>query len=62
VAVRPRPNPETVETLLDTTWRVSADERARTESLERKASILATFASVVLSLTASLGVGFCRVR
>jgi catechol 2,3-dioxygenase-like lactoylglutathione lyase family enzyme len=55
---RPRPNPETVEALLDTTWRISADERARTESLDRKASTLATFASIVLSLTASLGAGF----
>lgn len=58
MAVGPKPNPETVEALLDTTWRISAEEHARTESLDRKASTLATFASVVLSLTASLGAGF----
>lgn len=58
MAVRPKPNPETVEVLLDAVWRISAAEEARTEGLDRKASILATFASVVLSLTASLGAGF----
>lgn len=55
MVVRPRPNPETVAALLDTTWRVAEAERARTESLDRKASTLATFASLVLSLTAALG-------
>lgn len=58
MAVGPKINSETVQVLLDTTWRISADERAWTESLDRKASTLATFASVVLSLTASLGAGF----
>lgn len=58
MAIAPKPNPETVAALLDTTWRITAEERALTESLDRKASTLATFASVVLSLTASLGAGF----
>jgi hypothetical protein len=51
----PRPNSETVAALLDTTWRVADGERARTEGLDRKAASLATFASLVLSLTATLG-------
>lgn len=58
MAIGPKPDPQTVEVLLDTTWRISAEERAQTESLDGKASTLATFASVVLSLTASLGAGF----
>jgi hypothetical protein len=58
MAVGPRPNLETVEVLLDTVWRVTASEAAVTQDLDRKASTLATFASVVLSLTASLGAGF----
>lgn len=58
MAFGPKPNPETVEVLLDTLWRVTASEAAVTEDLDRKASTLATFASVVLSLTASLGAGF----
>jgi hypothetical protein len=49
------PVPETVEALLDTTWRVTAAESARTEALDRKAATLATFASLVLSLSAALG-------
>jgi hypothetical protein len=49
------PVPETVEALLDTTWRVTAAESARTEALDRKAATLATFASLVLSLSATLG-------
>jgi hypothetical protein len=55
MAVAPEPVPETVEALLDTTWRVTAAESARTEALDRKASTLATFASLVLSLSATLG-------
>jgi hypothetical protein len=54
----PRPNPETVVALLDTTWRVSSFEHARTDTLDRKAATLATFASLVLSLVATLGRGF----
>src|SRR5712691_9941480 len=55
MAIAPEPNPETVEALLDTTWRVVGVEGARTEALDRKAASLATFASLVLSLTAALG-------
>lgn len=54
--VGPQPNPETVQVLLDTTWRVASAESARTEALDRKAATVATFASVVAVLTATLGV------
>jgi hypothetical protein len=54
----PRANSETVEALLDTTWRVSSFENARTDTLDGKAATLATFASLVLSLVATLGRGF----
>ena len=52
--VTPRPDAETVAALLDTTWRVAQNERDQTNSLGGKATSLATFASVVLSLTAGL--------
>jgi hypothetical protein len=55
MALAPEANPETVEALLDTTWRVVAAEGARTDALDRKASSLATFASLVLSLSGVLG-------
>jgi hypothetical protein len=55
MATRPAINPETVDALLDTTWRLVSAEDARTESLDRKAATLATFASLVLSLVAGLG-------
>jgi hypothetical protein len=48
----PRPNSETVQVLLDTTWRVATAEGERTEGLDRKAASLATFAALVLSLNA----------
>lgn len=48
-------NPATVEALLDTTWRMVAAETARTDGLDRKAATLATFASLLASLTATLG-------
>jgi hypothetical protein len=54
--VEPQPNPETVAVLLDTTWRVASAESGRTDSLDRKAATVATFASVVAVLTATLGV------
>ncbi len=54
----PRPDPETVAALLDTTWRLSASEAARTDSIDRKASTVATFASLVAALTATLGLRF----
>lgn len=54
----PALNPKTVEVLLDTTWRLAEAEDARTESLDRKATSLATFASLVASLTATLGTSF----
>jgi hypothetical protein len=58
VVHRPAPNPQTVAALLDTTWRMSSFEADRTESLDRKASTLAAFASVVVSLVATLGTRF----
>src|SRR5688572_10385466 len=54
----PSPNPETIEALLDTTWRLAEAENARTEDLDRKATSLATFAALVVSLTATLGTAF----
>jgi hypothetical protein len=56
--VEPQPNPETVEALLDTTWRVAQTEAARTDALDRKAATVATFASILATLTATLGVRF----
>lgn len=53
-----QPNPQTIESLLDTTWRVAEIEAARTDSLDRKASTLATFSSLLTTLTATLGVRF----
>lgn len=53
-----QPNPETVEALLDTTWHIVTRESDRTDALDRKASTLATFASLLTSLTATLGVRF----
>jgi hypothetical protein len=54
----PQVNPATVEALLDTTWRVAAAETARTDALDRKASTLATFSSLLTSLTATFGLRF----
>ncbi len=56
--IEPQPNPETVEALLDTTWRVAGIESERTDALDRKAAAVATFASVLATLTATLGVRF----
>jgi hypothetical protein len=56
VATGPTPNPETVEALLDTAWRLWTAEPAQTEALDRKAATLATFASLLASLVATLGV------
>jgi hypothetical protein len=53
-----RPNPATIEVLLDTNWRTSSLENSRTETLDRKTATLATFASLVLSIVATLGRGF----
>jgi len=53
--IEPQPNPETLEVLLDTTWRIASAEAARTEALDRKAATVASFASVVAALTATLG-------
>jgi hypothetical protein len=54
----PQPNPATVEALLDSTWRLAAGEAARTDALDRKASTVATFASLVAALTATVGIRF----
>jgi hypothetical protein len=56
--VQPAPNPETVAALLDTTWRLADAEAARTDALDRKAATLASFASVLATLTATLGIRF----
>ena len=53
----PRPNPETVEALLDAAWHIVAVEVARTDALDRKAATLATFASLLATLLATLGGG-----
>lgn len=58
VAVAPQPNPETVAALLDTAWRVADAEISRTDALDRKAATLATFASLLTTLTATLGTQF----
>lgn len=50
-----QPNPETVEVLLDTTWRIAEAEAARTDGLDRKLTSLATFASLLISVVAVLG-------
>ena len=50
-----RLNPATVAVLLDITWRTVDAESARREGINGKASSLASFAAVVLSLTATLG-------
>lgn len=55
MAIAPEINPQTVEALLDTTWRMADGEGGRTDGLDRKASSVATFSSLVLSLTATLG-------
>jgi hypothetical protein len=54
----PRPNPDTVAALLDTTWRVAANEAMRTDAIDRKAATLVTFASLLTAIAAALGVGF----
>lgn len=56
--VEPQPNPETVAALLDTTWRLADAEAARTDALDRKAATIATFASLLATLTGTLGVRF----
>jgi hypothetical protein len=58
VVTTPHPNPETVEVLWDTTWRIADAEASRTDALDRKAASVATFASLVTSLTATLGIRF----
>lgn len=58
MADNPTPNPQTVEALLDTSWRLWDAERAVTESYDRKAAGVATFASLLTTLTATLGTRF----
>lgn len=59
--VEPRANPETVEALLDVTWRVAAGEAQRTGALDGKATAVATFAAVLATLSATLGVAFVEL-
>jgi hypothetical protein len=61
VATAPKPDPETVAALLDTAWRLATAEAARTDALDRKAATLATFASLLVSLTATLGIRFLEI-
>jgi hypothetical protein len=56
--VEPEANPETVAALVDATWRMVTAESARTDALDRKAATVATFASLVVTLTATLGLRF----
>lgn len=49
-------NPATLEVLLDATWRLAGAETDRTDALDRKAATIATFASVVAAITATLGI------
>ena len=58
MAGQPRIDPETVEVLLETTWRTAAAEAGRTNAVDQKAAALATFTSLVASLTATLGLRF----
>ncbi len=58
MATYAEPNRETVEALLDATWRLAATEAARTDALDRKASTVATFASLIAALTATFGLRF----
>lgn len=55
-------NPATVGALLDITWRTVEAESVRRESINGKATSLASFASVVLSLTATLGGEFLSLE
>jgi hypothetical protein len=55
-------NPTTVAALLDITWRTVDAESARREGINGKAASLASFAAVVLSLTATLGREFLRLE
>jgi len=56
--ITPDPDSVTVSTLLDATWRMTAAEAARTDALDRKAATVATFASLIAALTATVGLGF----
>ncbi len=53
-----RPNPNTVEAVYDIVWRCVRTKTARTGGLDRKAATLATFTSLLTSLTATLGFRF----
>jgi hypothetical protein len=57
-AIEPQPNPETVAALLDTTWRLTEAEAARTDALDRKAATVATVATLLATLAGTLGVRF----
>lgn len=51
----PRPEPATVELLLDTMWHVTDVELRRTDALDRKAAAIAGFASLLAAVVAGLG-------
>jgi hypothetical protein len=57
-----RLNPATVAALLEITWRTVEAESASREGINSKATSLASFASIVLSLTATLGGEFLRLE
>jgi hypothetical protein len=48
-------NPETVSAGLDVAWRVSDAIGAQVDALERKAASVATFAGLIVSVTAAFG-------
>jgi len=60
-AAAPPVNPATVAAHLDTAWRIVGAEQVRREGLERTASSIATFSSVVISLSVALGVKLANV-
>ena len=54
-------HPETVSAVHDIAWRAAEAESRRTDGIDRKAATLATFASLLTSLTATLGFRFVEV-
>jgi hypothetical protein len=47
------PDSDTVEVVLDTAWRAAASEWTQTDSLDRKAASVATFAALAVALATS---------
>jgi hypothetical protein len=51
---------ETVALSLDTLWRLSAEEAAKTDGLERKAAALASLAGLVVAVNGAFGMNVAR--